>query len=140
MVSGRAFRFAFALVSACTAAASGAHDGRDVYTSAYLDLTAAGFSWRDEWGMFGEGHVSAAAGVLLAAPGGGCSLPLLPRDTLPPPPGTHWIALVPRGGCDFQVKVNNAALSEAAGIIVFDDRDSSTLEKMKLSPGECPIY
>lgn len=49
-----------------------------------------------------------------------------------PPPGT-WIALIKRGGCNFEIKVENAFRSNAAGVLVYNDRDSELLDKMKLS-------
>lgn len=49
-----------------------------------------------------------------------------------PPPGT-WIALIKRGGCNFEIKVENAFRSNAAGVLVYNDRDSASLDKMKLS-------
>lgn len=49
-----------------------------------------------------------------------------------PPVGT-WIALIRRGGCNFEIKVENAFRSNAAGVLVYNDRDSANLDKMKLS-------
>ncbi|KAF7263038.1 hypothetical protein GWI33_003701, partial [Rhynchophorus ferrugineus] len=50
-----------------------------------------------------------------------------------PLPGTPWIALMKRGQCNFDRKVENAFKSRASGVLVYNDRDSSSLDKMKLS-------
>lgn len=65
----------------------------------------------------------------------GCELPF--RSSLPdgrlPQPGEPWIALIKRGKCNFEAKVDNAFKSNAAGVLVYNDRDSSGLEKMKVA-------
>lgn len=64
----------------------------------------------------------------------GCQMPFESSrpDRLLPPPGT-WIALIKRGGCNFEIKVENAFRSNATGVLVYNDRDSASLDKMKLS-------
>lgn len=56
-----------------------------------------------------------------------------------PPPGT-WIALIKRGGCNFEIKVENAFRSNAAGVLVYNDRDAATLDKMKVSSEQRSEY
>lgn len=65
----------------------------------------------------------------------GCQVPFASSrsDKTLPAPGTPWIALIKRGRCNFENKVENAFRSNAAGVLVYNDRDSATLDKMKLS-------
>ncbi|XP_063927590.1 E3 ubiquitin-protein ligase goliath-like [Zophobas morio] len=118
----------------------------DTFTSAYLNvsrMTDEGWVWdKTEVGRYGGGYVGPAYGLLVhvSAKGHpddhtGCTLPLQSSraDRRLPPPGEPWIALVKRGRCNFEVKVENAFRSNAAGVLVYNDRDSSTLDKMKLS-------
>lgn len=48
-------------------------------------------------------------------------------------PGTPWIALIKRGKCNFDVKVDNAFKSGAGGVLIYNDRIAPTLDKMKLT-------
>lgn len=48
-----------------------------------------------------------------------------------PAPGT-WVALIKRGKCNFEDKVKHAWMHKALGVIVYNDRDSSNLDKMKI--------
>jgi hypothetical protein len=118
----------------------------DIVTSAYLNvsrLTEEGWLWdKTEVGRFGGGYVGPAYGVVVHVTSNvhpedhtGCQLPLYSSrtDGKLPPPGEPWIALIKRGGCNFEVKVENAFRSNAAGVLVYNDRDSATLDKMKLS-------
>lgn len=43
-----------------------------------------------------------------------------------------WIALVKRGKCNFEDKVKHAYNHNALGVIVYNDRDSVNLDKMKI--------
>ncbi|XP_075234439.1 ring finger protein goliath isoform X4 [Lycorma delicatula] len=118
------------------------------YTMAYINVTYRDpisnklYSEKSENAKFGGAYIYPAKGVLIhitSARGDhtGCSLPFKNtfhvgnNNNLPNEP---WIALVKRGGCNFQVKVDNAFRSNASGIIVYNDRDKAVLEKMKLSP------
>jgi hypothetical protein len=118
----------------------------DIVTSAYLNvsrLTEEGWLWdKTEVGRFGGGYVGPAYGVVVHVTSNvhpedhtGCQLPLYSSrtDGKLPPLGEPWIALIKRGGCNFEVKVENAFRSNAAGVLVYNDRDSATLDKMKLS-------
>lgn len=49
-----------------------------------------------------------------------------------PPLGTPWIALVRRGNCPFDDKVKNVYAYRAAGVIVYNDRNETVLNKMKI--------
>lgn len=113
------------------------------YTTAYINVTfvdpATGKTVREksEIGKFGESHIGFSSGVVVHVRSGqdnyGCSLPFRSSSGSGELPREPWIALVKRGGCNFQLKVDNAVDSNAAGIIVYNDRDSSGLEKMKLT-------
>lgn len=113
------------------------------YTTAYINITfvdpATGRTVREktEIGKFGESHIGFSSGILVHVKSGsdnsGCTLPFRSTSGTGELPREPWIALVKRGGCNFQVKVDNAYDSNASGIIVYNDRDSSVLEKMKLT-------
>lgn len=123
-------------------------DYQDSYTTAYLNVTkyneeTGGWTWdKTEVGRYGGGYVGPAFGVIVHVSTAldpnnhtGCEMPLMSsrEDRRLPPPGEPWIALIKRGECNFEVKVDNAYKSNAAGVLVYNDRDSSTLDKMKLS-------
>uniref|UniRef100_A0A1B6F3T8 RING-type domain-containing protein n=1 Tax=Cuerna arida TaxID=1464854 RepID=A0A1B6F3T8_9HEMI len=118
-------------------------DSETYYTTAYINVTfvdpISGRTVREktEIGKFGESHIGFSSGVLIHVRSGtdnsGCSLPFKSSSGSGELPKEPWIALVKRGGCNFQVKVDNAYSSNASGIIVYNDRDSSVLEKMKLT-------
>lgn len=113
------------------------------YTTAYINVTfvdpLTGRTVREktEIGKFGESHIGFSSGVLVHIRSGqdnsGCSLPFKSSSGSGQLPQEPWIALVRRGSCNFQLKVDNAYASNASGIIVYNDRDSSSLEKMKLT-------
>lgn len=113
------------------------------YTTAYINVTfvdpLTGRTVREktEIGKFGESHIGFSSGVLVHVRSGqdnsGCSLPFRSSSGSGQLPQEPWIALVRRGGCNFQLKVDNAYSSNASGIIVYNDRDSNSLEKMKLT-------
>lgn len=65
----------------------------------------------------------------------GCQLPFLfsvrgeiVNRTLREP----WVALIKRGSCSFRDKVSNAFTSNASGVIIYNDRQSNSLDRMKL--------
>nr|XP_023014121.1 protein goliath isoform X2 [Leptinotarsa decemlineata] len=118
----------------------------DTFISAYLNvtfLTEDGWKWdKTDVGRYGGGYIGPAFGELvhvtsLIKPDDhwGCHLPFgsSRSDQKLPPPGTPWIALIKRGRCNFEDKVENAFTSNAAGVLVYNDRDSAFLDKMKLS-------
>lgn len=49
-----------------------------------------------------------------------------------PPQGTSWIALIRRGNCPFDDKVRHVYDYRAAGVIVYNDRNETILNKMKI--------
>ncbi|XP_046394892.1 protein goliath-like isoform X4 [Ischnura elegans] len=111
----------------------------EVYTTAFLTVmytdpvTNQTESETRELGKYGEGLPGNFTGILVhvgtETNDKGCHPPL--KDTLPSQP---WVALIRRGDCNFDVKVENAYQANAAGVIVFDDRDTTNLSKMLLSP------
>lgn len=121
-------------------------DKIESYTTAFLNVTyfdrATGQmrSEKSEVAKYGEFHVSSMSGVLMhvrsASANGddsytGCSFPLKPSYGQFPK-DEPWIALVKRGKCNFQLKLENAYNSNASGIIVYNDKDSPHLERMRL--------
>lgn len=115
-------------------------DALDTYTTAYINVTFTDSRGRihtekSEIAKFGEAHIGSSEGILVHVKTGnddsGCTLPYRSSygGSLPTGP---WIALVRRGGCSFQVKVDNAHNSNASGIIIYNDRDTNTLDKMRL--------
>lgn len=122
-----------------------AEDKIESYTTAFINVsyfdptTGTTKSERSEVAKFGELHVSPASGVLVhvrTANGGaedytGCGFPLVPSFGQFPK-DEPWIALVKRGKCNFQLKMENAYNSNASGIIVYNDKESTHLERMRL--------
>lgn len=117
------------------------------FTRAFLNITFVDritgqlmSSWVNI-GKFGESHDSPATGILIHArsessligkdPFTGCNFPLRPSYGVLPTNET-WVALVKRGQCSFQQKMENAYKSNATGIIIYDDKDNADLEKMQL--------
>uniref|UniRef100_A0A1B6DHR0 RING-type domain-containing protein n=1 Tax=Clastoptera arizonana TaxID=38151 RepID=A0A1B6DHR0_9HEMI len=112
------------------------------YYTAFINLTyvdpASGRvrSERAEIGKFGEDYVGFASGVLVHVKSSdghtGCTMPL--RSSVYPGdlPRQPWVALIKRGDCSFQVKVDNAYRSNASAVIVYNNEDSNSLEKMML--------
>ncbi|KAJ2941194.1 hypothetical protein O0L34_g10427 [Tuta absoluta] len=94
-------------------------------------------------GKYGEGIIASSRGVAVhvrgKGPGGardhsGCTWPLLSTtDPDKPLPSEPWIAVIRRGSCNFEIKVANAWRANASAVLVYNDRDTSALEKMKLS-------
>lgn len=115
---------------------------------AYFDETNKQYGNKTEVGTYGEGKVGPVSGYVYHVMSQndkndhtGCALPLLttssPRansvdNSEFPPMGQPWIALIKRGKCNFEVKVDNAHRSNAAGVLVYDDRDKDHLDRMKL--------
>lgn len=92
-----------------------------------------------EKGKYGEGRILNVRGELVHVTAiddskdhTACSSHL--KGTLGRPlpmPGT-WIALVKRGKCNFEDKVKHAFTHNALGVIVYNDRESVNLDKMKI--------
>lgn len=118
----------------------------DLFASAFINVSYFNqneWVWeREEAGRYGGGYVGPAHGVIVHVTADdnpndhtGCHLPFRStrKDRRLPEPGEPWIALIKRGKCNFEVKVENAFRSNAAGVLVYNDRDSDSLDKMKLS-------
>ncbi|XP_017784469.1 PREDICTED: protein goliath-like [Nicrophorus vespilloides] len=121
-------------------------DRSDPFTRAFINVSRGsekGWVWdKTAVGRYGGGYIGPAFGMVVHVTAVddpddhmGCQGPFASsrRDGRLPPPGEPWIALIKRGQCNFEVKVENAYRSNAAGVIVYNDRDSGNLDKMKLS-------
>ncbi|XP_068622949.1 E3 ubiquitin-protein ligase goliath-like [Battus philenor] len=120
----------------------------DTYTVANINITyedehGKPFTETSETGKYGEGYVGSSRGVAVHVRAigdegerdhSGCKWPLLsaaaPSEPLPSEP---WIAVIRRGKCNFEIKVQNAWRANATAVLIYNDRDTTTLEKMKLS-------
>lgn len=131
------------------------HNGRpddfrlgDPYTAAYLNVTfedvelGKNVSEKTETGRYGGGYIGPAAGYIVhvrsnvdAYDHTGCTLPFRNSRSGEPVPisGEPWIALIQRGGCNFEVKVENAFRSNAVAVLVYNNEKSKKLERMKLN-------
>lgn len=49
-----------------------------------------------------------------------------------PMPGIPWIALIRRGNCTFEEKVRHAYIKRAIGVIIYNDKETTVLDKMKI--------
>lgn len=93
----------------------------------------------EEKGKYGEGRIFNVRGLLVHVTSRydeldhtACSPHIRgTRGRELPPPGT-WVALIKRGKCNFEDKVKHAWMHKALGVIVYNDRDSSNLDKMKI--------
>ncbi|XP_026491864.2 E3 ubiquitin-protein ligase goliath-like isoform X1 [Vanessa tameamea] len=122
--------------------------GGDIYTVAKINITYEDEHGElstdtSESGKYGEGYVGSSRGMAVhvraKGPDGendhtGCTWPLLsvaaPTEPLPSEP---WIAVIRRGSCNFEIKVQNAWRANASAVLIYNDRDTTVLEKMKLS-------
>lgn len=116
----------------------------DPYVMAFINYSyiADGVdnSFAEEKAKYGEGRIFNVRGLLVHVTSRydkddhtACSPHLKGTnwDDLPPP-GTDWVALIKRGNCNFEDKVKHAWLHKALGVIVYNDRDSLNLDKMKI--------
>lgn len=120
----------------------------DTYTVANINITykdehGEEYTETSESGKYGEGYIGSSRGVAVhvraKGAGGerdhtGCTWPLIsaiaPNDPLPAEP---WVAVMRRGSCNFEIKVQNAWRANATAVLIYNDRDTTLLEKMKLS-------
>ncbi|XP_041970117.1 protein goliath-like [Aricia agestis] len=120
--------------------------GSDTYVVANINITYEDehgviYSETSESGKYGEGFVGSARGVAVhvrsrdsAHDHSGCKWPLLSAATPDLPlPAEPWVAVIRRGSCNFEIKVQNAWRSNASAVLIYNDRDAPGLEKMKLS-------
>lgn len=92
-------------------------------------------------GKFGENSVGPAYGVLIHVRSEedddptACTLPLITHSTPDRklPVSEPWIALIKRGECAFVVKIVNAINNSASAVIVYDDRETTDLDTMRIS-------
>ncbi|XP_034836669.1 E3 ubiquitin-protein ligase goliath isoform X1 [Maniola hyperantus] len=122
--------------------------GSDTYTVASINITYKDehgevYTETSESGKYGEGYIGSSRGMAVHVRGKGpdgerdhtgCTWPLLsaaaPTEPLPREP---WIAVIRRGSCNFEIKVQNAWRANASAVLIYNDRDTTVLEKMKLS-------
>lgn len=114
----------------------------DIYTLAVINYTYINGGEKiiesGEIAKYGEGQIIDAKGVLYQVTSAndindvtGCQSDLRDTDGSKLPP-SGWIALIKRGSCNFEIKVKNVYSKGAVGAIIFNDKDSHTLDKMKI--------
>lgn len=93
---------------------------------------------RSEKAKYGEGKILNVEGKLVHITStrdltdhSGCDEEMLGTKGRPIP-NEPWIALIKRGKCNFEEKVKHAWVHNASGVIVYNDRDSINLDKMKI--------
>ncbi|KAF6201457.1 hypothetical protein GE061_003848 [Apolygus lucorum] len=125
------FLLAIALVLTPKCAAESDSE-RDCHATAfvgtvYRDQGGTEYASRSEIGAYADGYASPASGLLLKPPDdAGCSAPLDDRHG-------PWIALVRRGGCSIETKIENALRAKATAIIIYSTRDSLNLSKARVT-------
>lgn len=100
------------------------------YTDAFnVTITVGG-----EYGKYGEGKILEVSGILVHVSSKddkdnhtGCDKNFADHNV-----NGKWIALIKRGHCNFEVKVKNAYDHKAVGVIIYNDKDSAALDKMKI--------
>lgn len=114
----------------------------DVWVSATLNFSYIGDNdepiTRYETAKYGEGKILSVEGKLVHVTSSinksdhtGCDADMLGTNG-GPIPAEPWIALIKRGRCNFEDKVKHAYLKNASGVIVYNDRNSGNLDKMKI--------
>lgn len=93
----------------------------------------------EERGKYGEGRIFNVRGLLVHITSKNdvndhtaCDSPLRGTNGQPLPTVGSWVALIKRGGCNFEDKVRHAHDHKALGVIVYNDRESIGLDKMKI--------
>ncbi|KAJ6645653.1 Protein goliath, partial [Pseudolycoriella hygida] len=93
----------------------------------------------EERGKYGEGRIFSVHGFLVHVTSRddqfdhtGCDMRMVCSTGQPLPTDRPWIALIKRGGCNFEDKVKHAYEHKAIGVIVYNDRDNNALDKMKI--------
>jgi hypothetical protein len=126
-----------------------------ICTYAYINITyntsdGAVHSEDKESGKFGETSVGSAYGLLIHVRSEfnqnptACTPPLITHSTEDGklPVSEPWIALIKRGECDFGDKMKNAIHSNAFAVIVYNDREATDLDRMRIPPefSEYPYF
>lgn len=94
----------------------------------------------EERGKYGEGRIFTVQGLVVHVTSRddkhdhtACDMRLISSTGQSLPSADRpWIALIKRGGCNFEDKVKHAYEHKAIGVIVYNDRDASQLDKMKI--------
>jgi len=116
-----------------------------VFATINVQYMSDEFINRTEKAKYGEGKILNVEGKLVHITSRksildhtGCDKDLL--GTMGKPiPTEPWIALIKRGECNFEDKVANVYRLNASGVIVYNDRDSINLDKMKIIDKEREI-
>lgn len=105
----------------------------------YVDNEGRERRFAEEKAKYGEGRVLNVHGYIVHVTGKdiedhtACKEPILgTKGGALPAHGTPWIALIKRGDCNFVTKVQHAYNNRAVGVIIYNDRDSLTLDRMKI--------
>lgn len=95
----------------------------------YTDSSGHVHTEKAEQGRYGRGHVGPSSGVLqhLLGPNAACDQQSF-KDV---PQGEPWIALVQRGGCSSDTKVENAQRFNASAVVIYNNVDTPSFEKMQ---------
>uniref|UniRef100_A0A1I8NSU6 RING-type domain-containing protein n=1 Tax=Stomoxys calcitrans TaxID=35570 RepID=A0A1I8NSU6_STOCA len=118
----------------------------DIYTYAFLNFSYVEnhelqvINFNEEKARYGEGKIFNVHGKLVHISDAedikddtACSGNILGTNGQPTPAeGITWIALVRRGRCTFEEKVNNVYKKRASGIIIYNDKQVMSLEKMQI--------
>lgn len=120
---------------------------QDIYNYAFLswsymdgENSVRELSFPEEKARFGEGKVLNVTGRLIhisTAEDDSDDFACTPyihgtRGTPLPEKGVPWIALVRRGRCTFEDKVKHVHFYNAAGVIIYNDKQVMQLEKMQI--------
>ncbi|XP_053671254.1 E3 ubiquitin-protein ligase goliath [Anopheles nili] len=122
----------------------------ETYTLAFLNYSYIGADGRlvevggNESARYGEGRVLNRSGILVHVSNianisdhTGCSKNWTgTRGEHLPLREVSWIALIRRGSCNFEDKVKHAYEHGAAGVIIYNDKDDTKLDKMKINGKE----
>lgn len=88
---------------------------------------------------YGEGQIKNVAGVIVHVTSefnhddhSACTHDIRGTNGTDLPHGTPWIALIKRGNCTFEEKVRHAYSKRAVGVIIYNDKESGLLDKMKI--------
>lgn len=122
--------------------------GMEPYVMAFINytyVTADGLEmhFAEEKGKYGEGRIFNVRGLLVHVTSRydehdhtACTQYIKgTKGRELPAPGT-WVALIKRGNCNFEDKVKHAWMHSALGVIVYNDRDAGSLDKMKITERE----